>query len=619
MDDNLLDKQATFLTLDLDDRLLRALGRMGLVHPTLVQSSTIPLALSGKDILARAKTGSGKTAAYCLPVLHKILATKDALPQTSSSRRLTRALILVPTRELAEQVTKYLADLTLFCGKDIVCVNIAGNTPLHIQAPLLAELPDIVVATPARALKHMAGTLDLRALETLVIDEADLVLSFGYEDDIRGIIKALPRIHQSMLLSATLNRGVEALKALVLSSPAILKLEDDQEEAAKLVQYVVRCSEEEKFLLTYVILKLKLIAGKCILFVNDIERSYRLKLFLEQFSIKACVLNSELPLNSRYHIVEEFNRGVYDYIIATDESDKMGEADNEAEEEKEEAQVQVQGAMEIDQETKPEPEATEATKAAEGTEDGHKLTAEDKLKKKKKAAKKTSKKRKASQDKEYGVSRGIDFKGVAAVINFDFPPSARSYTHRVGRTARAGRRGMSLSLITSEDIKSPSAKHHQKEEAVFERVILQQRKKSAEILPYKFDMKQVEGFRYRSTDALRLVTRTAIREARIKEIKQEILNSDKLKAHFEDKPRDLQFLRHDKALHPSQIMPHMKHIPLYLVPKIAGIAQADGVATAPDIGFVPFNKDTKRKRIYKKKGGKKGGDPLKSLGKKRRK
>ncbi|KAJ2323741.1 ATP-dependent DNA/RNA helicase, partial [Coemansia sp. RSA 2673] len=339
---------------------------------------------------------------------------------------------------------------------------------------------------------------------------ADLVLSFGYEDDIKGIVSHLPKIHQSMLLSATLNKGVESLKRLILSKPAILRLEDDKEESSKLVQYVVRCTEEDKFLLIYVILKLRLIAGKCILFVNDIDRSYRLKLFLEQFSIKACVLNSELPLNSRYHIVEEFNRGVYDYIIATDESDKMGEGDTKGDMDTEDEEMT----------TVEEPATQEEPVAA--------AKAEGDDKKEKAKGKKDSKKRRRNQDKEYGVSRGIDFKGVAAVINFDFPLSARAYTHRVGRTARAGRRGMSLSLVSKEDIKSNSAAY-QKEEAMFARVAGQQRKKGSDIQPYKFDMNQVEGFRYRSNDALRLVTKSSIREARIKEIKSEILNSEKLK------------------------------------------------------------------------------------------
>ncbi|KAJ1959195.1 ATP-dependent DNA/RNA helicase, partial [Dipsacomyces acuminosporus] len=217
MDEKQLDTKATFQSLDLDDRLLRALGKMELVHPTLIQAKAIPLALEGKDVLARAKTGSGKTAAYCLPVLHKILDAKDNLAINSSDRKKTRSLILVPTRELAEQVTKYIVDLTRFCGKEISTLNIANNSPLHIQAPLLAETPDIVVSTPAKILKHLvAKSVNLsQSLETLVIDEADLVLSFGYEDDIRGILAHLPKIYQSMLLSATLNKGVESLKDLI--------------------------------------------------------------------------------------------------------------------------------------------------------------------------------------------------------------------------------------------------------------------------------------------------------------------------------------------------------------------------------------------------------------------
>ncbi|KAJ2158244.1 ATP-dependent DNA/RNA helicase [Coemansia sp. RSA 552] len=602
MDEALLDKEATFLSLDLDDRLLRALGSMKLVHPTLVQAKAIPLALAGKDVLARAKTGSGKTAAYCLPMLHKILATKDQLPVSSAERKQTRGLVLVPTRELAEQVTKYIQDLSRFSDKELVVVNIATSSPLHMQAPLLAELPDVIVATPAKIMKHVvARNVSLETVELLVVDEADLVLSFGYEDDIKGLVAQLPRIHQSMLLSATLNKGVEALRKLVLSSPAVLKLEDDRGEgdAGKLVQYVVRCTEEEKFLLTYVILKLRLINGKCILFVNDIDRCYRLKLFLEQFAIRACVLNSELPLNSRYHIVEEFNRGVYDYIIATDEGGRIDNGDDDDDDDNEDkAEAKDDGEDGKGDGDDANPEQTEEPKAP--------------------AAGK--KRKRGRQDREYGVSRGIDFKGVAAVINFDFPQSARAYTHRVGRTARAGQRGMSLSFVEREDIQAKKNKAaSRRDNGVFSRVAVQQRRRGSEIMPYKFDMKQVDGFRYRSTDALRNVSKAMVREARIKEIKREILNSEKLKSHFEDKPQDLHFLRHDKELHPSQVQPHMKHVPQYLLPKISGIAQADGVATTvPSVGFVPFNKVSKKRNAHRKPR-RKGADPLKNLGKKRRK
>ncbi|KAJ1918948.1 ATP-dependent DNA/RNA helicase [Mycoemilia scoparia] len=589
MENKLLDKEKTFESLDLDDRLLLALTKMGLNHPTLVQDKAIPLALAGKDILARARTGSGKTAAYCLPLIQKILTIKGKMLPTDQERKAIRGLVLVPTRELAEQVSKYVRDLTQFCAKDFSVANVAGNAPLHLWMPianirpLLAELPDIVVSTPARILQHLsAGDTGLaKYIETLVIDEADLVLSFGYESDIQKVLSYLPKSHQTMMMSATLTRDVQNLKKLALRNPAILRLEEEDDDSTKnLTQYAVNCSETDKFLLIYVILKLRLISGKCILFVNDIDRCYRLKLFLEQFSIKSCVLNSELPLNSRHHIVEEFNRGVYDYIVATDEGEAMGEVDSESE-------------ADEDQETE-EVEAPDAKSKAE-----------------------KPKKRKRKVDQEYGVSRGIDFKGVAAVINFDLPLSARAYTHRVGRTARGGKKGMSLSfVVVPEKSKKPK---ESSDEKIFTRIVAQQKENGSTINPYKFDMKQVDGFRYRAEDAMRAVTRAAVREARIKEIKQEILNSEKLKAHFEDRPADLQFLRHDKALHPSRVQAHMKHIPDYLVPKISGVSGADGVVASANRAFIPFHKPNKRRAKPYSRKPKTKTDPLKSFGRSKRK
>ena len=137
-------------------------------------------------------------------------------------------------------------------------------------------------------------------------------------------------------------------------------------------------------------------------------------------------------------------------------------------------------------------------------------------------------------DKEYGVTRGVDFVDVSCVLNFDLPSSSRAYTHRVGRTARAGRSGMALSFIVPSDQWGknkivggvPSAKN---DEAVFVQIEKEQAAKGSKVKEYQFDMKQVEAFRYRMEDALRAVTRSAIKEARIKELKAEILNSDKLK------------------------------------------------------------------------------------------
>lgn len=164
---------------------------------------------------------------------------------------------------------------------------------------------------------------------------------------------------------------------------------DDQ-----LMQFWFKCGEFDKYLLVYVMVKLGLLSGKILIFVNDIDRCYRLKLFLEQFSIKSCVLNAELPLKSRFHIIEEYNRGIYDIIIATDE----------------------------------------ATVDSSKTEAGS-----------------GKKKQKVEKDGEFGAARGVDFVDVGCVVNFDFPLTVEHYLHRVGRTARAGRMGMSLSFVMSKD------------------------------------------------------------------------------------------------------------------------------------------------------------------------
>lgn len=279
-----------------------------------------------------------------------------------------------------------------------------------------------------------------------------------------------------------------------------------------------RCGEDEKFLLIYVIFKLQLVKGKCIIFVADIDRCYRLKLYFEQFGIRSCILNSELPVNSRIHVVEEFNRSVYDIIIASDEKEVLGN-EEKAKEEQEQEQEEDENEGESKEESRP--------------------------KKKRRAAK---------GDVEYGVSRGvytlpymhtpgfhltdclllgIDFKNVAAVINFDLPTSASSYTHRIGRTARAGQTGMALSFVVPKELYKKhiytSIPSTENDEKILARITKQQAKKGKELKPYDFNKDQVDAFRYRMNDALRAVTKVAVREARTRELRQELLKSEKLK------------------------------------------------------------------------------------------
>lgn len=270
-------------------------------------------------------------------------------------------------------------------------------------------------------------------------------------------------------------------------------------------------------------------------------------------------------MNSRLHIVEEFNKNVYSLLIATDETSDFAVEEDEGDEQVEDSHNVKEGS---------------------------------------------SKKSKSKKDKEYGVSRGVDFRNVACVLNFDLPTTSRAYVHRIGRTARAGKAGMALSFVIPESevgkhrvATLPSAK---KDEKVLKKIIKQQQKNGLEINPYQFDMKQVEGFRYRSEDAFRAVTGVAIREARIAELKNELLNSDKLKRFFEENPQDLASLRHDKELHPSRVQSQLKRVPEYLLPASAR------AGSKKDLGFIPFTKNRVRKGGKKRKGGRKS-DPLKRI------
>jgi ATP-dependent RNA helicase DDX56/DBP9 len=386
------------------------------------------------------------------------------------------------------------------------------------------------------------------------------------------------------------------------TDPIVLQLDEEEKDSSGVKQYIVKCGEEEKFLLIYAIFMLKLIKGKAIVFVGDIDRSYRLKLFLEQFGIRSCVLNSELPVNSRIHVVEEFNKGVYDIIIASDEQDVIDSSTRSKKGKATDEEVEEEGAETVEAETngttvEKGDNEEEAAKHGDDTQND-----EDTL------AKAPKKKRKDRRDKEYGVARGIDFKNVACVLNFDLPCSSKSYTHRIGRTARAGKTGMALSFVIPKSeyrkhkpTSIPSTEH---DEEVLAKIRARQEKKGQELLPYAFDMKKLEGFRYRLVDALRAVTSGAIREARLRELRQELIRSEKLKRHFEENPEDLRHLRHDGELRAARVQSHLKHVPEYLLPG------GGKKALEQEVGFVRMTKQTDnriRRAREMKKGSGRGG------------
>lgn len=499
-------KLKKFHELELDDRILKAITKLGWMEPTLIQDKVIPLLLEGKDLLIKARTGSGKTAAFVVPLIQKILINKRI-----QEKQEIKGLIIAPSKELCRQIHDVIVSLTTKCCREVRTIDLSLQTDLNAQKLLLRDMPDIVVVTPGRLLQHLkAKNLMLKhSLDTLIIDEADLLFSFGYEKDLKAVLAYLPTVYQAVLASATLSEDVQSLKKLILHNPAILKLEEPPlAPPTQLAHYTLAAEENDKAAILYALLKLHLIRGKSIIFVHTVDRCYKLKLFLEQFGIPTCVLNSELPATSRCRAVSQFNSGTYDIIIASDE--KI-------------------------------------------LEESHVIK---------------MKKSKRKKDKESGVARGIDFQFVSNVINFDFPLNLNSYVHRAGRTARGKNQGTVLSFVAV------------KEKSLMEEVELELKHTyNCENLfkIYQFKLEEMEGFRYRAKDAWKAVTRIAVREARLKEIKQEVINCEKLKSYFEDNPRDLKSLRQDKTLHTVKLQPHLKDVPEYIVPptlkKVIGIGR----------------------------------------------
>lgn len=305
----------------------------------------------------------------------------------------------------------------------------------------------------------------------------------------------------------------------MLTSKAVLTLSEPT-ATSLLSQYYSHTTERDKFLYIYVLLKLKLIRGKSIVFVNDVERGYRVKLFLEQFGIKCCVVNSELPLSSRYHVVEEFNRGVYDVVVASDEG--LG-GEPEAETTAAEATAEDDDADDAEEEDDEEEDEPEAEEPKAGPS-------------KRRAPVQPPKRKRHRGDPSSSLARGIDFTSASTVINFDLPQSTTSYMHRVGRTARAGHSGLALSFVVpSKDWRkdpTTSLKSAKFDEEVFGRI--QKRVSqdgSGEIKEWDFGgrQKEIDGFRYRMEDALRSVTSKRVADARREEVRRELLNSEKLK------------------------------------------------------------------------------------------
>ncbi|MBF8807302.1 MAG: DEAD/DEAH box helicase [Enterococcus lacertideformus] len=346
-----------FKELDLSPELLKSVERAGFEEATPIQSETIPLALSGKDVIGQAQTGTGKTAAFGLPMLEKIDTTRNEL----------QGLVIAPTRELAIQTQEELYRL----GRDkrVRVQAVYGGADIGRQIRGLKDRPHIVVGTPGRMLDHInRHTLKLGTVETLVLDEADEMLNMGFLEDIESIISKVPEQRQTLLFSATMPPAIKNIGVKFMKTPTHVKIKAKEMTADLIDQYYVRAKEYEKFdimtrLFDVQTPELTIVFGRTKRRVDELARG------LEARGYRAEGIHGDLSQQKRMSVLRSFKNGHLDILVATDVA-----------------------------------------------------------------------------------ARGLDISGVTHVYNYDIPQDPESYVHRIGRTGRAGKGGMSVTFVTPNEM-----------------------------------------------------------------------------------------------------------------------------------------------------------------------
>jgi len=349
--------EAGFATLGLDPRLLDALTALGYEEPTPVQLATIPFLLAGRDVLAMAATGTGKTAAFALPLLHRI-------DPTASARSRLAALVLVPTRELAMQVAEAIHRYGKPFGAAVL--SIYGGAPMEGQVRALKRGVDVVIATPGRALDHIRRkTLHLDHVKMVVLDEADEMLDMGFAEDLEAILSELPKERQAALFSATIPARITAIARAHLTDPEIVRIErvaTAPGETAKVRQVAYLVPRAHKMAALARVLDVEA-PESAMVFCRTRTEVDQLTETLVAHGYRAEALHGGLSQDQRDRVMKRFRAKGSDLLIATDVA-----------------------------------------------------------------------------------ARGLDVKHVTHVVNYDVPWEPESYVHRIGRTGRAGREGVAITL-----------------------------------------------------------------------------------------------------------------------------------------------------------------------------
>lgn len=295
-----------FSSFNLHPLLDAAVAAAGYAEPTPIQVESIPAVMAGRDVLGQAKTGSGKTAAFVLPILNKLLAVEE---------RKLRVLVVVPTRELAEQI---LDTVRMFASKtNLSATTIYGGVSMEGQIRKLNRGVDIVIGCPGRLLDHMQKrTIDLSAIDTLVLDEADQMFDMGFLPNIRRILKALPQPRQTLLFSATMPPEIRSLALEILREPTVLQVD----RAAPTTTVSHSLYPVRQHLKTKLIVELlkQVDPSSVIIFTRTKHRAKRLASTLVNESFQATSLQGNLSQSRRRSALEGFRDGKYGILVATD-------------------------------------------------------------------------------------------------------------------------------------------------------------------------------------------------------------------------------------------------------------------------------------------------------------
>ena len=304
----------SFLTLGLSNEIVRAVTERGYTTPTPIQAQAIPAVLSGGDLLAGAQTGTGKTAGFTLPILHRL--TQSAAPAPTTGRAPIRALVLVPTRELALQVEESVRDYGKYLK--LQSMIMIGGVNINPQITRLKTRVDILVATPGRLLDHVQQkTVDISKVEILVLDEADRMLDMGFIRDIKKILALLPKTRQNLLFSATFSDEIKLLADTLLNNPAMIEVARRNATADTVSHMVHPVDRARKAQLLAHLIK-QHCWSQVLVFTRTKHGANKLAEYLNKDDITSLAIHGNKSQSARTRALAEFKTGDLQVLVATD-------------------------------------------------------------------------------------------------------------------------------------------------------------------------------------------------------------------------------------------------------------------------------------------------------------